>query len=98
MTRTTNARLAGVTFLFYTAIGICNELLMKRASNVDGDAAKLARIGEHATDVRMAVLLTLLESFSAVVLAVALYGITRDQDHELAMLALACRVAEGILV
>jgi hypothetical protein len=31
------------------------------------------------------------------VLAVTLYGITRDEDHELAMLGLVCRVAEGVL-
>ena len=30
-------------------------------------------------------------------LAVTLYGITRDEDHELAMLGLVCRVAEGVL-
>src|SRR5262249_48126292 len=38
-----------------------------------------------------------LEAFSAFVLAVTMYGITRDEDHELAMLALVCRVAEGVL-
>ncbi len=97
MTRTTNARVAGFTYLFYAAIGICSELLMNRARGVDGDSAKLARIGEYATDVRMTILLTLLECFSALVLAVALYGITRDVDQELAMLAMACRVAEGVL-
>jgi hypothetical protein len=99
MTRTTNARIAGFTYLFYAAIGICSELLMHhaRGGGVDGDAAKLARIGEYATDVRLTILITVLESFSALVLAVTLYGITRDQDHELAMLALACRVAEGVL-
>src|SRR5213593_4848718 len=99
MTRTTNARIAGFTYLFYTAIGICSELLMHHARGVgvDGDAAKLARIGEYATDVRMTILITLLESVSALVLAVTLYGITRDQDHELAMLGLVCRVAEGVL-
>ena len=80
MTRTTNARIAGFTYLFYAAIGICLELLMHRARSGDGDsAAKLARIGEHATDVRMTILITVLESFSALVLAVTLYGITRDQ-------------------
>jgi len=97
MTRATNARIAGFTYLFYAAIGICLELLMHRATSVDGDAAKIARIGEYATDVRMAILITLLECFSALVLAVTLYGITRVQDHELAMLALVCRVAEGVL-
>ena len=30
-------------------------------------------------------------------LAVTLYGITRDADHELALLAMACRVCEGVL-
>jgi hypothetical protein len=87
-TRTTNARGAGFTYLFYAAIGICSELLMNHARGVDGDSAKLAHIGEYATDVRMTILLTLLECFSALVLAVALYGITRDVDQELAMLAM----------
>jgi hypothetical protein len=33
----------------------------------------------------------------ALVLAMALYGITREEDHELALLALSCRVGEGVL-
>ena len=98
MTRNTNARIAGFTYLFYAAIGICLELLMHRARSVGGDsAAKLAGLGEHATDVRIAILITLLECFSAIVLAVTLYRITRDQNRELAMLAMVCRVAEGVL-
>ena len=96
MTRTTNARIAGFTFLFYSAIGICGDLLMRRVFGVEGGAATLARFGEYAADVRIDVLIKVLEVFSAVVLAVTLYGITRDEDHELAMLALVCRVVEGI--
>jgi hypothetical protein len=98
MTRTTNARIAGFTFLFYSAIGICGDLLMKRAFGVEGDAATLARFGEYAADVRIDVLIKVLEVLSALVLAVTLYGITRDEDHELAMLALVCRVGEGVFV
>jgi Domain of unknown function (DUF4386) len=97
MTRTTNARIAGFTYLFYSAIGICGDLLMRRAVGGGGDAATLARFGEYATDVRIDILIKVLEAFSAFVLAVTLYGITRDEDHELAMLALVCRVAEGVL-
>ncbi len=97
MTRTTNARIAGFTYLFYAAIGICGDLLMHHALGVDGDAATLARFGEYATDVRIDILIKVLEAFSALVLAVTLYGITRDEDHELAMLGLVCRVAEGVL-
>jgi Domain of unknown function (DUF4386) len=99
MTRTTSARIAGFTYLFYAVIGACLELLMHQARGVSvgDDAAKLVRIGQYATNVRLAVLITLLECFSALVLAVTLYGITRVQDHELAMLALVCRVVEGVL-
>src|ERR1035441_4226140 len=97
MTRTTNARIAGFTYLFYAAIGICGDLLMRHAFGGGSDAATLARFGEYATDVRIDILIKVLEAFSALVLAVTLYGVTRDEDHELAMLALVCRVAEGVL-
>ena len=97
MTRTTNARIAGFTYLFYAAIGICSELLMHQARGVDGGAAELARIGQYATNVRLTIVITLLECLSALVLGVTLYGITRAEDHELAMLGLVCRVAEGVL-
>jgi hypothetical protein len=98
MTRSTSARIAGVGYLVYMAAGICNEILMQRATSAEGTAAILARIGEHATDVRLSVLLKLGECFSALVLAVTLFAITRDEDHELAVLGLVCRVAEGIFV
>src|SRR6266550_5965234 len=98
MTRSTNARLAGVGYLSYIVVGILNEVLMYRATSVEGTAAKLARIAEYTTDVRLAIVLKLCECFAALVLAVALYRVTRDQDHELAMLGLVCRVAEGVFV
>jgi len=97
MTRTTNARIAGFTFLFYTVIALCADVLMHHATGVAGDSAKLARFGEYATDVRLAILFRLFECFSALVLAVVLYAITREENHELAVLAMVCRVAEGVL-
>jgi uncharacterized protein DUF4386 len=96
MTRTTNARLAGFTFLFYIAVAFPQMILWGRATNAHGAAAKLALIAEHATDVRIAILLSVLACFSALVLAVTLYGITRDEDQELAMLGFAGRAGEGI--
>lgn len=39
--------------------------------------------------------LALVTSFSALVLGVTLYAITRDQDRDLAMMGLACRVIEA---
>jgi len=97
MTRTTNAKIAGFTYLFYAAIGICIELLMHQARGVDGGAAELVRIGQYATNVRLSILIVVLECVAALVLGVTLYGITRVEDHELAVLGLVCRVAEGVL-
>jgi Domain of unknown function (DUF4386) len=96
MTRTTNARLAGFTFLFYIVAGITSMVLSGRASGGEGIAGRLAAIALHAPAVRVNVLLTLLQAFSAIVLGVTLYAITRDQDRDLAMLGLVCRVVEGI--
>ncbi len=76
MTRATNARIAGFTFLFYIAAGIASMVLKGRP---------------HATDV-----LTLFTSLSALVLGVTLYAITREEDADLAMLALTCRVVEAM--
>ncbi len=45
----------------------------------------------HATAVT-----SVLTSFSALVLGVTLYAITRDEDPDLAMLAMTCRVIEAI--
>jgi uncharacterized protein DUF4386 len=96
MTRTTNARIAGFTFLFYIAIGV-TTLVLDRAIRADGIAARLALIAEHATRVRLTVLLTLLTCVTALLLAVSLYAITRDADRDLAVLALSCRIGEGML-
>ena len=97
MTRTTNARIAGFTFLLYIAAGITSLVLFRRASSGVGIAAKLATLAQHATDVGILVILGLLQCFSAIVLAVTLYALTREQDRDLAMLALTCRLGEGII-
>jgi hypothetical protein len=97
MTRTTNARLAGFTFLFYIAAGMSSMTLLGRATSGEGIAAKLATVARHATDVGIVSVLSLLTTLSALVLAVTLYAITREQDPDLAMLGLTCRVGEGLV-
>ena len=96
MTRATNARIAGFTFLIYIAAGITSMMLTARATTGSGVAAQLATIAQHATDVRLTILLTLVMNLSALVLGVTLYAITREQDRDLALLGMTCRVAEGI--
>ena len=97
MTRRTNSRLAGIAFLLYIGVGIPVLILMGRARHGDGVAAKLASIAAHAGDVHLALVFELIECFCALVLAVTLYALTRDQDRDLALLGMLCRVAEGVL-
>jgi uncharacterized protein DUF4386 len=97
MTRTTNARLAGSTFLLYIAVGITQMVLSGGMTGAGGTAARLALIAQHAPQVRVNILLTLLTCVIALTLGVALYGLTRDVDRDLAALALCCRVGEGMM-
>jgi len=96
MTRQTNSRIAGATFLVYIAAGLTSLAISGRAVSGEGIAAKLAGYAEHATGVRISFILSLLSSFCALVLAVTLYAITRDEDSDLAMLGMVCRVGEGV--
>jgi hypothetical protein len=97
MTRTTNARIAGVTYLLYIAVGLTSLFLGRSATSGEGTAAKLASIAQHAPQTRITMILGLSTCFMAMLLAVALYGITRDEDHEVAVFGMACRLAEGVL-
>ncbi len=97
MTRTTNARIAGLTFLVYIAAGITSMVVSRRATGGGLIAERLAAIAGHATAVGILVLLGFVQAFSALVLGVTLWAITRDEDNDVAMLGLTCRVGEGII-
>ena len=97
MTRKTNARLAGFTFLLYIAVGLTSLSLDRRATDAEGTAAKLASLAAHAADVRTTLVLSVLMGLCALVLGVTLHALTREEDAELALLALCCRVAEGVV-
>ena len=99
MTLGTNARLAGFTFLFYIATGITHLVLFNEATGgAEGTAATLASIAQHASLVRVTIVLALLDAVCALVLAVTLYALTRDVDPDLAILALCFRVGEGVII
>ena len=93
----TNSRIAGVTFLFYIAAGIASMQLQSTATAGEGTAEKLASIAGHTTGFGVSIILDLLCNFSALVLAVTLYAITRHQDRDIAMMGFAFRAGEGII-
>jgi hypothetical protein len=97
MTRTTNARVAGFALLFYIAAGITSLVLFGKATPGEGVAATLDGIARNLDLVRFTLILHLLECFSAFVLAVTFFALTRDVDPDLARLGMICRVAEGVI-
>jgi hypothetical protein len=54
-------------------------------------------MAQHATDVRINVVLGLFTCFLALTLAVTFWALTREQDRDLALLGLTCRAAEGVI-
>ena len=97
MTRRTNAKIAGFTYLLYITVAFPAMVLFDKATRGESIAGQLATIAQHSTSLRVTILLGLVSCFCALVLAVTLYGITHDEDRELAMLAFACRVGEGLV-
>jgi hypothetical protein len=97
MTRTTNARIAGFTFLAYIAATISSMTIFDSATSGESIAEKLASIAEHTASMHFVILLSLVQALAALVLAVTLYAITRDQDRELALTGMVCRLTEGVI-
>jgi Domain of unknown function (DUF4386) len=97
MTLTTNARVAGCGLLLYIAVGVTQLVVFGGTTAGDSAAARLANMARHAGDVRVDVVLGLLTCVIALTVGVALYAITREADADLAMLALLCRVGEGLI-
>jgi len=97
MTLRTNSKVAGFAFLAYIAVALSGMILHSRASAGEGTAAKLANIGQHAGWMRAGIVLEMLGCFCALILAVTLYAITRDQDRDLALLGATFRIAEGVI-
>ena len=97
MTRNASARIAGATYLIYIGVAFPSMVLFRKATAGDGVAAQLANIAQHTGAMRATLLLTLASVFCALILAVTLNSVTRDEDREVAMFGLVCRVGEGVL-
>jgi hypothetical protein len=83
-------------FLFYIATAMVSTLLFNKATAGKGTAAIIAAIAAHQPELRLAIVFGVITIFDALVLGAALYAITRDQDRDLALVALLCRAGEGV--
>jgi len=96
MSRNGYARLAGFMFLFYIANGITDMVLSRRVEHGSDAAGVLSSIAQHAPMMRFTTFLTFLTGIDAILLGLGLYAITRGIEADLAILAFAFRIAEGI--
>jgi hypothetical protein len=95
----TNSRIAGATFLIYIAVGMTSLYLSSvMIGGAEDPMAKLAAITGKKYLIQVNILLTLVSAACALALAVTIYGLTRDVDREIALMAMCCRVAEGIVI
>ena len=97
MSRRASARVAGFAFLVYIVVAMTGMALSRQAGGEQDPSAKLATIAAHAGALRVAVLLDVLSCACALVLAVTLYVITRDEDPNLSLMVLVFRTAEGVI-
>jgi len=98
MSTAVSARVAGFVFLVYIAAGL-ESLSLTQAVAESADAAeKLAGMAKNITLFRYAALLDLACAFSACILAVTLYTITAAHGATAALLAMVCRLVEGMLI
>ena len=91
------ARAAGILFLWLIVAGVAGSLLVSRATG-SGD---LPQIVHHVAGseqlYRLGLVLELLETLSALLLAFCLFQLLRNHGPAIAALALLWRAAEGIL-
>lgn len=97
MTTSTNARIAGITFLAYICAGISGMLLSATATRGTVLSEEMTSLATHTLHLRIALLLGLVQAVCAILLGVMLFAITRVVDSDLARLGLAFRVGEGLL-
>ena len=88
-------RVAGFAFLFLIATILVSGVVGGGVRTTQGVSETLASVAEHATRIRLGLVLTLVASITTLVLAAMLYAMVVRQDRNLAILALSCRAVEA---
>jgi uncharacterized protein DUF4386 len=97
VTQRAEARTAGFAYLSYIVFTMSSTMIYGKATAGDGVMQRLSSLSQMISQVRVTVLLDLLQVVCALVLAVTLYRLTKVVDPTLAMLAMMFRVGEGLI-
>ena len=97
MTKRTEARVAGYTYLSYIVFAMLSTVLSSKTTVGADTSQMLATLRNTIWIARGTVLLDLLQIVCAVVLAVTLYRLSKVVDATLAMIAMGFRFGEGLL-
>ena len=97
VTQRAEAKTAGFAYLSYIVFTMSSTIIYAKAAAGDGATQQLAGLARMISQVRITVLLDLLQVVCALVLAVTLYRLTKIVDPTLALLAMMFRVGEGLV-
>ena len=97
MTQRTDARMAGVAYLSYIVFAMSSSILFAKSAAGNDISQKLSTLARMISTARITVLLDLLQTVCALVLAVTLYQLVKRVNPTLALLAMFFRVGEGLL-
>ena len=97
MTKRTEAKVAGYTYLSYIVFAMLSTVLFSKTTVGADTSQMLATLRNTIWIARCTVLLDLLQIVCAIVLAVTLYRLSKVVDATLAMIAMAFRFGEGLL-
>ncbi|MDT3444428.1 DUF4386 domain-containing protein [Pseudofrankia sp. BMG5.37] len=91
------ARLAGALFLIVIAAVLASSVLQGGVSGADDIADTFRTVADNTVSIRASTVLLMVAGVGTLALAAMLYALTKRQDENLAILALACRVVEAAL-
>jgi hypothetical protein len=90
------ARLLGAAQLLVFAASFVSERLLEGVVGSAGGSDILIAVSNHLSRIRLSILIALLNSAFIIVLGCLFYAVFREQYSVIALIALACFLAEGI--
>ncbi len=97
MRRRTEAKVAGFAYLSYIVLAMSAAVLSGKTTAGTDTAQTLSTLANMIGAARTTVLLDLLQTVCALLLAVTLYRLSKAVDATIALLAMCFRVGEGLL-